>query len=442
MAFRGVDPGSLPPGRSEAVNRGIQAMQHMDADPRLGIYDPKYCSLPIPGISSGQLRSGMNYDWLPRGTPLMAATGPPPRPHVDPETGEEVTDTDLEAAISAQILHGENWREARQAEKGMEKKGFGKGAIQLNHLERPKGKGGGSDKAVEPYGVGQPVTIKGLTHAQLSPYNGFVGDIVAQDIEDFHDGHQQLHFTVRIMLHDPALWFQTLQKKTLGEIDHWNIKPSERATLAIDSNRRLGKQEFAAYQAHRHHQSKHAFVQAGQMDLPPYMLLGHLLARNLEPYTGPMKSTAAVSQAPGGRSEHLRQALDPGHFDHPDPGLGRRQGDFFLQGQPYEWQTPHPHFEGKHKGTHPSDAPYQWQTPHPHFQEPEHRGPYPHPESQNFWPNHPSSQYTSYPPSSTNPSYPAVHPAFQSIQAQMNTMYSGPPTGGPGGVYALPGYAR
>lgn len=105
--------------------------------------------IPIPGISSGMLPCGLEYPYLPRGTPVLQK---PP----------ELTMMDLYQA------------QGERAE----------------------------------FAVGKPVTICGLASQQGRQYNGLIGDIVEATTSEF-DG--EIVFVVRAPLRHPATWWPMSQ---------------------------------------------------------------------------------------------------------------------------------------------------------------------------------------------------------------------------------------
>lgn len=145
--------------------------------PRNNLYDPRNAYLPVPGISSGLLMSGMNYDYLPQGTAIMA-----PQPGPSP--------------LQQIVTQG----------------------------NRAKGQGGWS--------VGAPVRIVNLSSPMTQQYNNLVGDIM--DIQEFdnHDGTTNLQFSVRCPLESSDNWWRLVWDR---EDQRTSVSPQ--AEQAFQSNR-------------------------------------------------------------------------------------------------------------------------------------------------------------------------------------------------------------
>lgn len=137
-------------------------------------------NLPVPGLSSGYLPSGMNYDYLPQGTMVMAPQGA-----VSP--------------LQQFIAMG--------------------GA-------RPDG----------PWSPGHPVRVCHLG-SRLKQYNGLIGDIVSVSPGVEEHGVSKVVFDIRFPLRATQTWFpQCLQE---DQLEHKLIPPSHLAQSAVHHNRRL-----------------------------------------------------------------------------------------------------------------------------------------------------------------------------------------------------------
>lgn len=173
--------GSQPAYHEEQFREGRIGRQpvYAEEDPRRSLYDPRSTSLPIPGISSGLLLSGMNYDFVPRGTPIMALA-PPPSP--------------------------------------------------LQQLVTP----GDRNENTGPYAVGSPVRVVNLSSPSTQLYNGLVGDIVAVRSYSNNDGTNSLQFNVRCPLESTDHWWRLIIDK-----DEHREAPSPLASQAVMSNRSI-----------------------------------------------------------------------------------------------------------------------------------------------------------------------------------------------------------
>lgn len=139
-------------------------------------YNNAWGSVPVPGISSGMLASGMNFDYLPPQTPIMVPQ-PPPSP------------------LQQYVSLGGNSR-------------------------------GG------PFAVGSPVRIVHMTSAESAPYNGLVGDIVAVNGIDNMDGTTDMIFDIRCPLENRSNWFPDMCR----DKDHGTVKPSHIAMQSAPLN--------------------------------------------------------------------------------------------------------------------------------------------------------------------------------------------------------------
>lgn len=139
-------------------------------------YDQTWASVPVPGISSGMLASGMNFDYLPPQAPIMV-----PQPGPSP--------------LQQYVQLGGNQR-------------------------------GGA------FATGSPVRIVHMTSPESAPYNGLVGDIIAVNSVDNVDGTTDMLFDLRIPLDNRVKWFPDMCK----DKEHGNVKPSSTAMTAAANN--------------------------------------------------------------------------------------------------------------------------------------------------------------------------------------------------------------
>lgn len=141
-------------------------------------FDQTWNSVPVPGISSGMLASGMNFDYLPPQTPLVIFQ-PPPSP-----------------------------------------------------LQQHVGIGGNTPGS--PFPIGSPVRIVHMVGGpDSSVYNGLIGDVVAVDYIDKSDGMQEMVFDVRCPLDERGTWVQSMIPEMQG---HAKIQPSQMAMQAARLN--------------------------------------------------------------------------------------------------------------------------------------------------------------------------------------------------------------
>jgi len=160
--------------------KGWYTFKELEEIDRLGLYDPRTTTLPIPGVSSGMLESGMNYDYLPRGTELLAPV-PPPSP--------------LQEIV-------------------------GRARLDVG----PSGA----------YSVGHPARIVGLSCRSTSMYNDLVGDIVATQAYDNFDGSATIYFSLRCPLEPAEYWWSETHERP----EH-TVPVSPATSQAIDDNRRI-----------------------------------------------------------------------------------------------------------------------------------------------------------------------------------------------------------
>eukprot|EP00403_Amphidinium_massartii_P011092 CAMPEP_0178420024 /NCGR_PEP_ID=MMETSP0689_2-20121128/25916_1 /TAXON_ID=160604 /ORGANISM="Amphidinium massartii, Strain CS-259" /LENGTH=319 /DNA_ID=CAMNT_0020041487 /DNA_START=82 /DNA_END=1041 /DNA_ORIENTATION=- len=160
------------------ARKGWYSFKDLHEVPRLGLYDPRTTMLPIPGVSSGMLESGMNYDYLPRGTCLLAPVAPP-------------------SPLQQIVGHGKRHQGTNS-----------------------------------PYSVGHPARLVNLSSPSTSMYNELVGDIVNVSTVDNHDGTSTMYFTVRCPLESTEVWW-----KMLREHPEHQIPVSPAASQAVYSNR-------------------------------------------------------------------------------------------------------------------------------------------------------------------------------------------------------------
>jgi len=139
-------------------------------------YDPTWNNVPVPGVSSGMLASGMNFDYLPPQTPIMVPQ-PPPSP------------------LQQYLQLGGNKQ------------------------------GGGA------FAIGSPVRIVHMTSEQSQILNNLVGDIVAVNTIDNYDGTQEMVFDVRCPLENRSAWAEQSRDK-----EHGGVRPSHYAMQMAPMN--------------------------------------------------------------------------------------------------------------------------------------------------------------------------------------------------------------
>lgn len=134
-------------------------------------------SVPVPGISSGMLASGMNFDYLPPQTPIVTFQ-PPPSP--------------LQQRVAI-----------------------------------------GGDPPSSPFSVGSPVRIVHMQPGESAVYNGLIGDVVAVDYVEKDNGTQAMVFDIRCPLDHTGSWVQAL---SLDAQTHARVQPSQFAMQMANQN--------------------------------------------------------------------------------------------------------------------------------------------------------------------------------------------------------------
>lgn len=160
-----------------AVRAAVQASK--EAEQPQHRFDPRFSMLPIPGITSGMLPSGMNYDKIPRGTPIVGG-GPPPSPL-------------------------QQWIPTTSSEQC-----------------GPVG-----------FQVGQPVRICHLLNPQYARYNGLVGDIIFVHEIQREDGTLDMLFDVRCPVEGTNLRMENV----IPDQTYAAVQSSEVAKQAATANR-------------------------------------------------------------------------------------------------------------------------------------------------------------------------------------------------------------
>jgi len=153
-------------------------------------YDGAWDSVPVRGISSGMLPSGMNFDYLPPQAPVMQMVR-------------------LEQPSPLQQFVG---------------------------LGGKKGENMGDPRDYPPMRTCHMTGDAGI-------YNGLVGDVVQVSKKDNHDGSRTLLFDLRIPLENRMQWWPEMVK----EQDHCDIPPSSEAMMAAVSNSRIIRPEHNLY---------------------------------------------------------------------------------------------------------------------------------------------------------------------------------------------------
>lgn len=139
-------------------------------------YDQTWQSVPVPGVTSGMLASGMNFDYLPPQTPIMAPQ-PPPSP--------------LQQYVAL-----------------------------------------GGNKPGGPFAIGSPVKVVHMTSPESQPYNGLIGDIFFVNTIDKEDGTTDLLFDIRCPLDNRIQWYPAMCK----DKEHCDVKPTMEAMRAAPLN--------------------------------------------------------------------------------------------------------------------------------------------------------------------------------------------------------------
>lgn len=234
------------------------------------LYDARYSYAPVPGITSGYLPHGSNYDFLPRGTPLMVKVGDPVWPLPKKQQAEAMGGAAAAAAA-----------ERRKAQ-----------------LASPNLK------------AGDVVRLCNFQSAELVHYNGVAGDVVSVNHKESYDGHKELSYDVRCILYDTKAWLQAVppvrayqNAKQLGIVDvqsdgadEWK-DPSDAATRFIDANRGclLGTPEYQTYKLNRAaaiegrcgnldpESLQYKAIQSDTMDTHCYVTLSSVSPANVSP---------------------------------------------------------------------------------------------------------------------------------------------------------------
>mmetsp|Transcript_8984 Transcript_8984/g.16195 ORF Transcript_8984/g.16195 Transcript_8984/m.16195 type:complete len:330 (+) Transcript_8984:83-1072(+) len=162
------------------ARKGWYSFKDLHEVPRLGLYDPRTTMLPVPGVSSGMLPSGMNYEYLPRGTCLLAPVMPP------------------------------------------------------SPLQQIVGHGRRHEGTSSQYSVGHPARLVNLSSSSTAMYNNLVGDIVNVNTIDNHDGTSTMYFTVRCPLENTEVWW-----KMMRDHPEHQIPVSPAANQAVHTNRNV-----------------------------------------------------------------------------------------------------------------------------------------------------------------------------------------------------------
>lgn len=173
----------LPRSSLEGFTRGsMPGSYHSGQPPPVG----NTGTVPVPGWSSGYLPSGMNYDYLPMGTAVLA-----PQPFVSP----------LQQRLAL-----------------------------------------GVDKATGPLAIGSPVRICNMTNSETKAFNGLVGDIVGvRKGKTNDDGAAEMVFDIRCPLRNTTNWWP----KSIKDKDHCDTPVSVLAHNSVFNNRQIlfGSQE-------------------------------------------------------------------------------------------------------------------------------------------------------------------------------------------------------
>mmetsp|Transcript_71021 Transcript_71021/g.197283 ORF Transcript_71021/g.197283 Transcript_71021/m.197283 type:complete len:259 (-) Transcript_71021:72-848(-) len=211
-------------------------------------FDPRTSTLPIPGVSSGYLASGMNYDYLPRGTSILL-------PLADPDSlkaaslGEYGSLAKDYADACAKVRGGGGCGAAAG-------RGNGSGA---------SGPGGKKHGMLE---MGVTVRIHNMNHERTVQYNGLVGDVVDTK---FHE-HGGVSYLVRCPMWDTNEWHCTQDVND----PHMDVPTSLLASRSADANR--DKLYPGAPEGHSAYKSEYAalaseFSAATLERTPPYIVL-------------------------------------------------------------------------------------------------------------------------------------------------------------------------
>jgi hypothetical protein len=205
-------------------------LQHNDRRVHFAITHDLYSdwnsSLPVPSVSTGMVLSGMNYNFLPKGTPMLQAA-PPPSP-----------------------------------------------LQQLLSEPAPKLSG--------PFSPGTPVKVVHLMHQALQQYNGLVGDVVKVSLEELPDGTEDMLFDVRCPLQHPKTWFDALPEKEDGR-----VAVSETAMKAIIKNRMAMGKVYGERSSGGSPLVGNFGYDSMTVDLPPYVMVKRVTSDKLEPLLKP-----------------------------------------------------------------------------------------------------------------------------------------------------------
>eukprot|EP00928_Gymnodinium_smaydae_P087738 TRINITY_DN71962_c0_g1_i1.p2 TRINITY_DN71962_c0_g1~~TRINITY_DN71962_c0_g1_i1.p2 ORF type:complete len:289 (+),score=46.30 TRINITY_DN71962_c0_g1_i1:113-979(+) len=187
-------------------------------------FDPRTSTLPIAGLSSGCVASGMNYNYLPRGTPIVLPVADPQALAADARmrgagggyagSGSGCGAAALSGAAGACAggFGGPRGGAAAGAGAGYGGCGSGLGA------NGPAGACGGGCSGFGGFGqrgsaggenfpTGTPVRIVNMTHERTEKYNGLVGDIVHHDIPE--DGDGDVLYVIRCPIWNATEWSET-----------------------------------------------------------------------------------------------------------------------------------------------------------------------------------------------------------------------------------------
>eukprot|EP00811_Abedinium_folium_P005532 NODE_15095_length_1068_cov_6.509033.p1 GENE.NODE_15095_length_1068_cov_6.509033~~NODE_15095_length_1068_cov_6.509033.p1 ORF type:complete len:224 (+),score=60.59 NODE_15095_length_1068_cov_6.509033:101-772(+) len=170
-------------------------------------WNPYTSTLPVPGETSGTMKSGMNYQFLPRDW--------------QPSGWGQAQGGQFQGVSPLQQMYVPGYGNRSGMGGGMGGgMGYGGGCGGC-------GGNGGGDNDGGPFASGTPVRIMCLQGEGMS-YNGLIGDIVGQG------GYHGSAFTVRVPLADPREWMRILDGTDMGAIG-----VSSEALEAIKMNRRL-----------------------------------------------------------------------------------------------------------------------------------------------------------------------------------------------------------